>query len=145
MFWSTNPTIIQKQTSKTSQKWVTEHKTKLLLWPFQSPDVNPVENDCGELKRRSTIKDLEWFWMKEWFLVSCQVFSNLIRHYRRKFRAVKLACTVLFIRFAFLACNINKQQAKLCSWARIWAPCSFNSPMCGLHNQTLRPLNRVKL
>ncbi len=29
--------------------------------------------------------------MKEWSLVSCQVFSNLIRHYRRKFRAVKLA------------------------------------------------------
>ncbi len=24
-------------------------------------------------------------------MVSCQVFSNLIRHYRRKFRAVKLA------------------------------------------------------
>ncbi len=29
--------------------------------------------------------------MNEWSLISCQVFSNLIRHYRRKFRAVKLA------------------------------------------------------
>ncbi len=29
--------------------------------------------------------------MKEWSLISCQEFSNLIRHYRRKFRAVKLA------------------------------------------------------
>ncbi len=29
--------------------------------------------------------------MKEWSLISCQVFSNLIRYYRRKFRAVKLA------------------------------------------------------
>ncbi len=29
--------------------------------------------------------------MKEWSLISCQVFSNLIRHYRRKYRAVKLA------------------------------------------------------
>ncbi len=37
------------------------------------------------------LKDLEWFWMKEWSLISCQVFSNLMRHYRRKFRAVKLA------------------------------------------------------
>ncbi len=34
------------------------------------------------------LKDLEWFWMKEWSLISCQVFSNLIRHYRRKFGAV---------------------------------------------------------
>ncbi len=25
------------------------------------------------------LKDLEWFWMKEWSLISCQVFSNLIR------------------------------------------------------------------
>ncbi len=37
------------------------------------------------------LKGLEWFWMKEWTLISCQVLSNLIRHYRRKCRAVKLA------------------------------------------------------
>ncbi len=37
------------------------------------------------------LKDLEWFWRKEWSLISCQVFSNLIRYYRRQFRAVKLA------------------------------------------------------
>ncbi len=29
--------------------------------------------------------------MKEWCLISYQVFSNIIRHYRRKLRAVKLA------------------------------------------------------
>ncbi len=29
--------------------------------------------------------------MKEWSLISCQVFSNLIMHYRRTFRVVKLA------------------------------------------------------
>ncbi len=39
-----NRTIIQTQTSKTTQKWVTGYKTKLLLWPFQSSDLNPVEN-----------------------------------------------------------------------------------------------------
>ncbi len=36
------------------------------------------------------LKGLEWFWMKEWSLISCPVFSNLIRHYWRKLRAVKL-------------------------------------------------------
>ncbi len=30
------------------------------------------------------LKDLERFWMKEWSLISCQVFSNIIRHYRKK-------------------------------------------------------------
>ncbi len=34
------------------------------------------------------LKDLERLWMKEWSLISYQVFSKLIRHYRRKLRAV---------------------------------------------------------
>ncbi len=53
MFGSSNCTIIITQTSKTTQKWVTEHKTKLLLCPLQSSDLNPVEDEWGELKRRS--------------------------------------------------------------------------------------------
>ncbi len=53
MFGSSNQTIIQTQTSKTTQKWVTEHKTKLLL---QSSDLNPVENEWGELKRRTVME-----------------------------------------------------------------------------------------
>ncbi len=41
-------------------------------------DLNPVEDEWGELKRRSCeSEDLEWFWMKEWSLISCQVFSDL--------------------------------------------------------------------
>ncbi len=47
MFGSSNRTIIQTQTTKTTQKWVTEHKTKLLL-PFQSSDLNPVEHEWTE-------------------------------------------------------------------------------------------------
>ncbi len=41
-------------------------------------DLNPVEDEWGELKRRSCeSEDLEWFWMKEWSLISGQVFSDL--------------------------------------------------------------------
>ena len=35
----------------TNLKNNTELKTKLLLWPFQSSDLNPTDNECGELKR----------------------------------------------------------------------------------------------
>ncbi len=55
MFGSSNRTIIQTQTPETTQKWVTEHKTKLLL-AIQSSDLNPVETEWGELKRRCEYK-----------------------------------------------------------------------------------------
>ncbi len=60
-----------------------------VLWPESYRKMSE-----GELKGRKhqhgavNLKDLERFWMKEWSLISCQVFSNLIRHYRRKLRAV---------------------------------------------------------
>ncbi len=116
MFGSSNRSIIQIQTSKTTQKWVTAHKTKLLLvihvlwsepcrtwvrwteeeklWIWRSGVIldegmvsdlvsgvlwsEPCRRWVSELKRRSCeSEDLEWFWMKEWSLISCQVFSDL--------------------------------------------------------------------
>ncbi len=116
MFGSSNRTIIQTQTSKTTQKWVTGHKSKLLLvipvlwpetcrrwvrwteekklWIWRSGVIldegmvsdlvsgvlwpEPCRRWVSELKRWSCeSEDLEWFWMKEWSLISCQVFSDL--------------------------------------------------------------------
>ncbi len=53
IFQPDNNPIIQTQTSKTTHKWVPEHKTKLLLWPFQSSDLNPVENEWREVNWRA--------------------------------------------------------------------------------------------
>ncbi len=50
-----------KNTAKSTQKCVAEHKTKLLPWLSQLPDLNPVENEWGKLKRRSTNVELV-FW-----------------------------------------------------------------------------------
>lgn len=39
-----------KHTSKSTQNWFSDQKNQALTWPFQSPDLNPVENLGVELK-----------------------------------------------------------------------------------------------
>ncbi len=43
--WIFQPYNNPNTNHKNNTKWVTEHKTKLLLWPFQSSDLNPLENE----------------------------------------------------------------------------------------------------
>ncbi|MGH0165600.1 UNVERIFIED_CONTAM: hypothetical protein FKN15_052999 [Acipenser sinensis] len=69
----------------------------MLQWPSQSPDLNSIENLWFQLKRAvhkhrlKDIKDLEKFCMEEWSKIPPNVFSNLIKHYRKRLSDVILA------------------------------------------------------
>ena len=40
-----------KHTSKSSKSWFQKKAWKVLEWPSQSPDLNPTENLCWDLKK----------------------------------------------------------------------------------------------
>lgn len=48
--------IKKKKMSKTTKKWFSDHRIKLLTWPSQYPDLNPFKKLQVELSRRVHIR-----------------------------------------------------------------------------------------
>ncbi len=83
-----------KHTARATNEWLRKKHFKVLEWPSQSPDLNPIENLWRELKVRvaqrqpQNITALEEICMEEWAKIPATVCENLVKTYRKRLTSV---------------------------------------------------------
>ncbi len=76
-----------KHTTKATKERLKKKYIKVLEWPSQSPDLNPIENLWRELKvrvaKRQTQNYLERICKEEWDKIPPEMCANLVANYTR--------------------------------------------------------------
>lgn len=88
-----------KHTAKVVQQWFQQQHIKVMDWPAQSPDLNPIENLWNELDRKlrrrpdqpKNVKELENFLKEEWAKIDQETTAKLVGSMPRRIQAVKEA------------------------------------------------------
>jgi hypothetical protein len=92
--WVFQMDIDQKHTSKVA-KWLKDNKAKVLEWPSQSPDLNPIENLWAELKKRvrarrlTNLTQLRHLCQEEWAKIHPTYCGKLVEGYQKCLIQVK--------------------------------------------------------
>ena len=83
-----------KHTAKATKEWLKKKHIKVLEWPSQSPDLNPIENLWRELKVRvakrqpRNLNDLEKICKEEWDKIPPEMCANLVANYKKRLTSV---------------------------------------------------------
>lgn len=81
-------------TSRVSMSWFEKKGIKVMKWPPQSPDLNPIENLWSELGKRVRIhktnskKELEAKLHDEWLKIENQTCAKLVANMKTRIKAV---------------------------------------------------------
>ncbi len=83
-----------KYTAKATKEWLKKKHIKVLEWPSQSPDLNPIENLWRKLKVRvakrqpQNLNDLERICKEEWDKIPPEMCANLVANYKKRLTSV---------------------------------------------------------
>ncbi len=83
-----------KHTAKATKEWLKKKHIKVLEWPSQSTDLNPIENLWSELKVRAAkrqprnLNDLERICEEEWDKIPPEMCANLVANYKERLTSV---------------------------------------------------------
>ncbi len=81
-----------KHTARATKEWLRKKHFKVLEWPSQSPDLNPIENRKSKVRvaqrQPQNITALEEICMEEWDKIPATVCENLVKTYRKRLTSV---------------------------------------------------------